>query len=206
MLILGNSFIGTSQIGGILKAMCAAGGQNTTVEAVSIGYATVSSYAEDGTFPELIRSGNYGIVLMCGFYNSDATEKLRHFVDACRASDTMLVIFPAHNESASVISSACSKWKDDAYVLDWKGEIDALIQYQGISRSDFCIDDQHQHSTPLAGFVGAHMIYRALYNRIPPAVSGLNMSTASARRYLGSYVDTGCFTKIDESEIYRFYP
>ena len=50
--------------------------------------------------------------------------------------------------------------------LSWKEEIDALIS-GGVRYDDMCMNDMHQHSTPLAGYVGAHLIYRNLFDKIP---------------------------------------
>lgn len=204
ILILGNSFINTSAIGSTLQAMCDAG-RGGSVDAVSIGYATVQSYVKNN--PEIltrISNREYGVVLMCGFYSGGDAEALRSVVEVCRRSGTLLGIFPAHNESDSVIQSACSRWKDDAVFLDWRGEINDLIRYEKISRSDFCINDQHSHSTPLAGFVGAHMIYRALYGEIPPAIDYGGMTTADAYRILGDYVDTGKIKNLPVKTVMRF--
>lgn len=203
VLILGNSFINSSQIGSILRSMIAAGGKTTSVEAVSRGYATVQSYVESGDYLTRIKNREYGVVFMCGFYSSGAEDSLESIVNVCKSSGTMLVIFPAHNESSSVITSACSKWKNDAYFLDWKGEISDLIKYTDATDTDMCIQDQHKHSTTLAGFVGAHMIYRAIYGEIPPSVANQSITTQEAREKLGSYVDSGSFVKIKESNIHR---
>lgn len=203
VLILGNSFIGTSMVGYTLQAMCDAGGKKVDIEAVSIGYATVQRYTEN--YPEYIRrisNGEFGAVLMCGFYSSVDVDALGAVRDACRKSGTVLAAFPAHNESESVVSSACRKW--DVICLDWKGEIDALIRYQKISRSEFCINDQHGHSKPLAGYVGAHMAYRALFGEIPPAIQDGGISTATARQTLGDYLQTGSIRRIPDDAVCWF--
>ncbi|MGM9683990.1 MAG: hypothetical protein ACI3XQ_10385 [Eubacteriales bacterium] len=203
VLILGNSFINSSQIGSILRSMIERGGKSTSVEAVSRGYATVQSYVESGDYLTRIQNREYGIVFMCGFYGSGAVDSLESIVNVCKSSGTMLVIFPAHNESSSVITSACNKWKNDAYFLDWKGEISDLIKYTDATDTDMCIQDQHKHSTALAGFVGAHMIYRAIYDEIPPSITNSAITTQSAREKLGRYVDIGGITKMEESMIHR---
>lgn len=191
VLILGNSFINSSRIGSILESMIQAGGKNTTVEAVSRGYASVQSYVESGDYLTRIQNGEYGVVFMCGFYSDGAVDSLESIVDVCRSSGTVLVIFPAHNESSRVIEKACSRWADDTLFLDWRGEINELIANTDATDMDMCIQDQHKHSTAMAGFVGAHMIYRAIYEDIPPDITTQAISTREARELLGSYVDTG---------------
>lgn len=199
ILILGNSFIGTSSIGNILSDMCP--GHN--INAISRGYATVSkTYAVDNSILSSIIYGEYDAVFLCGFYSQNDADALSEIVDVCKASATKLFVFPAHNENASVIKSAVSKY-DYPVFLDWKGEIDLLID-SGISYNDFCINDAHQHSLPLAGYVGAHMIYRTLFGKMPPDINYIgNIDQDYVDQKLGSYVDTGSIDIIKESDINR---
>ncbi len=181
ILILGNSFIGSSNIGEILQSMCRAGHKTRhEIVAVSRGYAEVSSSWSDYLTP--MRSGNYAAVFMCGFYGADDIPALQQYKDACDASDTPLVIFPAHNESTA---GQAAKAYPDLLYLNWKGEIDRLLR-TGIKLADFCIDDAHKHSTPLAGYVGAQMIYRAIYGEIPKPGSYGHLA-----EQLGDYANTG---------------
>lgn len=206
ILILGNSFINSSQVGSILDAMCQTGGSNVSIDAISRGYATVTSYVEGEDYLHRIEARNYGVVFMCGFYGSSDVTNFQYLVEVCKASNTLLVIFPAHNEQESLFQSAYSKWKDEknVFFLNWKGEIDDLIRYQDVDTWDFCKNDQHRHSTPLAGYVGAQMIYAALFGQLPPSISYGAMTTASARAYLGEYMDTGSIQVLSEQQIHRF--
>ena len=103
----------------------------------------------------------------------------------------MLVIFPAHNENATVIQRAIDS-DDTLYYLPWRDEINALIG-AGVDFWDMCINDMHKHSTPLAGYVGAHMIYRAIFGEVPGDVyisDEVNADTIKEK--LGeTYVTTG---------------
>ncbi len=146
----------------------------------SVGYAEVSH--SWGDYLPFMTAGRYAAVFMCGFYGADDVLALKQYKDACATSNTPLVIFPAHNESYG--DDAADSYPDLMY-LNWKGEIDHLIT-DGIQRSDFCIDDMHQHSTPLAGYVGAHMIYRAIYGEIPKCGAYSDLAAK-----LGDYADTG---------------
>lgn len=167
ILILGNSFINSSKIADQLNEMLSASGCPLSAEGISVGYATVESYSEDTRICAAIRSGEYSHVFQCGFYSKyESLDALGLMREHCRAADTNLVIFPAHNESETAPQLAAETYRDVAY-LDWKGEINALID-GGINKWEFCIDDQHKHSTPLAGYVGAHMIYRSLFHQAPP--------------------------------------
>lgn len=162
ILILGNSFVGTSRIGSIFQKMC---GTSLQVEAQSRGYARVTTYVQDAYVMNRIRSGDYAAVILCGLYDSGSVASLEHMVNACASSDTKLALFPAHNENASMIATARAMYPAVTF-LDWKGEIESLIN-KGIDQTHFCIADSHKHSTPLAGYVGAHMIYRAIFGKVP---------------------------------------
>ena len=180
ILILGNSFIATSNIGDLLSDMC---NGNAFIDARSRGNANVATFTGDGYTLNEIRSGNYAALFMCGFYSLNAVNEFEKIINACNASGTKIVIFPAHNESREAINSAIRKY-NNTILLDWKAEIDALIE-SGISKSYFCRDDSVSHSTPLAGYVGAHMIYRAIYGKVPPK------SKDSSFNVLGNYIYSG---------------
>ncbi len=185
ILILGNSFIGTSEIGNTLTTMLRQNDKGGTVTALSRGYATTSTYAYDNALLSRIRSGLYDVVFLCGFYDISEIGLIENILNACNRGGAALAFFPAHNESPSHVLAAL-----DLYpalpIIDWCGELNALISLKGVSRSLFCIDDAHQHSTPLAGYVGAHMIYRAIYGEVPDGFfAGIRLAP------LGSYVEDG---------------
>ena len=190
ILLLGNSFIGSSDIGEILTEMLQKNGKKNTAYAISRGYATVNTYASDESLLDEIRNGYYGIVFICGFYGQVEQEiaALGILKGACDASNTPLVIFPAHNENRGTISKAMETYPT-LKVLDWKAEVDALID-GGVAWNDMCVNDQHNHSKPLAGYVGAHMIYRALYGTVPTDTSSSILGSTLYK--LGSYPQTGC--------------
>ena len=196
ILILGNSFIGSSNIGRILQTMC---GDSMEVEAYSRGYAEVDTYTSDEFTMNNIRSGNYSAVFMCGFYSDSRAENFGEMVDACKQSSTKLAIFPAHNETRSVIEYISSKYPQ-IVVLDWKAEIDNHIA-NGVDYDLFCIDDAHRHSTSLAGYVGAHMIYRAVFNKIPKAKS-FEFVSKEEISLLGDYAQTGTIDFADKNSMY----
>ena len=199
ILIIGNSFINSSDIGNILSDMCR---DKHYVDAISIGYATVSkTYSVDEGILNRIKSGDVDALFICGFYSlSDATA-LSSIVYACEVSNTKLFVFPAHNENLSAIESAVSKY-DYPVFLDWKGEIDALID-NGVDYDEFCVQDTHKHSKPLAGYVGAHMIYRTLFGEFPPDTN-FSIDQKYVDEMLGDYVNTGTVDLIDEANIIRF--
>ena len=193
VLILGNSFVGSSKIGSILQKMC---GTSLSVEAQSRGYARITTYVQDESVMDRIRSGDYAAVILCGLYDLESVTNLEHMINACASSNTKLAIFPAHNENASLIGTA-GMLHPTALFLDWKGEINSLIS-SGIDETHFCIADSHKHSTPLAGYVGAHMIYRAIFGKIPAEKSYSEVSKSEIS-LLGDYASTGLvsFSKPD---------
>ncbi len=185
VLILGNSFVASSKVGSILQKMC---GTSLSVEAQSRGYARVTTYVQDESVMNRIRSGDFAAVILCGLYDSESLANLEHMVNACASSDTKLAIFPAHNEDLSMIRPASTMYSS-VVLLDWKGEIDSLIS-SGIDQTHFCIADSHKHSTPLAGYVGAHMIYRAIFGKVPAETSYSEVSRPEIA-LLGEYTSTG---------------
>ena len=193
VLILGNSFVSSSKVGSILQKMC---GTSLLVEAQSRGYARVTTYVQDESVMNRIRSGDYAAVILCGLYDSESLVNLEHMVNACASSNTKLAIFPAHNENLSMIRPVSTIYSS-VVLLDWKAEIDSLIS-SGIDQTHFCVADSHKHSTPLAGYVGAHMIYRAIFGKIP-AETVYSEVSRSEIALLGEYTSTGsvAFSKPD---------
>lgn len=190
ILILGNSFVGTSKIGDFLRNMIAVGGDGYTVTAVSVGYACIKTWTQTDTdYLNKIRAGEFAAVFQCGFYHSEDPGLFSDMVKACAASDTKLVIFPAHNENQSILNQAIAKFPE-VTVLNWKKDVAGLIS-SGVSKWDLCYDDQHLHSTPLAGYVGAHMIYRAVFGKIPGEITKAPLSMTEVKFKLGQYPATG---------------
>lgn len=196
VLILGNSFISTSKIGPILQKMC---GTKLSVEAQSRGYARITTYVQDESVMNRIRSGDYGAVILCGLYDLESVTNLEHMINACAESNTTLALFPAHNESNSLIGTA-GMLHPSVLFLDWKAEIESLIS-SGIDETHFCIADSHKHSTPLAGYVGAHMIYRAIFGKVPGETSFSEVSKAEIA-LLGNYRSTGSVVFTKEENTY----
>lgn len=185
ILILGNSFIGSSQIHNTLQKMC---GSAITVVAYGRGSADVGTYVNDQNVMSDIKGGNYSAVFMCGFYHEYSARYFEDIVDACKSSDTSLAIFPAHNEPRDVVYMACSKY-DYPVFLDWQNEIDLFIR-AGVRRSMLCANDYHGHSTPLAGYIGANMIYRALFGELPEENISYEFVSSNEISSLGDYQNT----------------
>ncbi len=188
ILVVGNSFVATSRIGEFLNDMLQTDGSRYYVDPISIGMANVTTFESDAFICNSIRSGTYSYVFLCGLYSDEAVRSVSTIQECCEASDTVLVLFPAHNESASAINKAKDAYSELLF-LDWKGEINALIA-SGVLYDDFCINDYHKHSTPLAGYVGAHMIYRKLFKKTPPTLSNFApLSERDVYSKLANYID-----------------
>ena len=189
LLMLGNSFIATSEIGRLLGSMFSKNGKTCTVNPISRGYATVQTFAEDAALLSSIRSGTYDAVFLCGLYSTSQVAHVATVKAACDESGTRLILLPAYNESRAAIELA-AKTYTTLPILDWKGEVETFIA-TGCDKWDFCIDDAHTHSTPLAGYVGAHMIYRGIYGQVPAAFPDGSVTEAKVDAVLGSYPSTG---------------
>ncbi len=195
ILILGNSFISSSQIGSYLNTMFAS--TDYRITAVSYGYACTHKDVWDDYIARVSR-GEYDVLLLCGFYDESDIYAADKFENACEAGNTTLVLFPAHNETTE---QSAINFNPDLPVLHWQDEIDMLMEKLNIDLWDFCVDDQHKHSTPLAGYVGAHMIYRALTGKIPPEGQNyIPMSRGEIQVKLGSYMTTGSVELFSDSE------
>ena len=174
--LFGNSFLynGFSGIGIILNDMFTQSKLNYTASAISIGNASITTYATSTdtvvkAAMNTIKRGDHSIVFMCGLYSDSDVENLQTIYDACKSSNTQLVIFPAHNENSPQLENAMAKYPD-LICLNWRDELDALIE-AGVAKSDFCEKDAHSHSKALAGYVGARMIYKSLFGEEPPRLS-----------------------------------
>jgi hypothetical protein len=189
ILILGNSFIGTSNIGDVLREMLRINGRSCTVTAISRGYARVETYIKDSALMERIRSGAYDAVFICGFYAAAEVQNLGILKEACDKSFTELILFPAHNENATHVATAMDTYPS-LICLHWKNEVERLIE-NGVDRWAMCINDSHKHSTTLAGYVGAHMIYRAIWGEIPTGEIQYGVSWDVIDSVLGDYAKTG---------------
>ena len=77
-----------------------------------------------------------------------------------------------------------------------------MINNKNISYDSFCINDEHKHSTSLAGYVGASMIYRSLFNEFPQELKYAPLTMDEVSSQLGDYVYEGLKIKEDEINVY----
>ena len=84
--------------------------------------------------------------------------------------------------------------------LEWKTEIDNFIN-GGVDKWALCYDDSYYHSTALAGYIGAHMVYRAIYGECPTELPTQAVSQYEIEHYLGDYSSTGQVRVVDASSL-----
>lgn len=171
ILILGNSFIASSQIGVCLQEIAGANRVSLMVDAISRGNAEVITYASDSEMLGKIKSGEYDVIFLCGFYQ-DMDAELVKIMNILPAS-TKLVIFPAHNESEHFPYYSRSL-HPELGLADWKGFISQMIN-DGIKTERFCVMDYYRHSNSLGGYAGACLIYSYLYKK---AADGKNVDNS----------------------------
>jgi len=202
ILILGNSFVGSSHVGDILREMMQKNGKDCTVTAIARGMASVGTYTGDPYMMNEIKNGSYDVVFICGFYSASEISHLYTLKSACDASGTKLALFPAHNEDANVVDTAASV-SSDIPLINWKKDIELLI-VNGVNIWDLCIDDYFLHSTPLAGYVGAHAIYRAMYGTPPTQPLSSSIDQSYVNEKLGEYVHTGLISYFPIESLHFF--
>lgn len=199
VVFIGNSFIGSSQVATIFKEMLSREGKSLTVTTRAYGGAQLADFADNTSLINEIKSGSFGTIFLCGFYGYSRTD-MQKIVDACALGDTTLVVFPAHNEYDSSIELAKKHFPDVVH-LNWKAEIDALIK-NGVDPLDMYVEDAHHHSTTLAGYVGAQMVYRAIFGEIPTKTISNTISTSYVTAKLGTYTSTGFIYTVSRDGIF----
>ena len=162
--IAGNSFVGYSEIAEQLRRMLNANGQNASAEGFSYPNITVAQIAADKQIMQTLCGGDYDVLFIgTAYYNEDVIA-LSAVEEACNASGTELVLFPAHNEGEHNTQRA---YRNTAVKLgNWKAVLDQLLA-EGVPESDLIYYDNVRHSKPLAGYCGAVMIYGMLYESAP---------------------------------------
>ncbi len=202
ILIAGNSFVGTSKIGYTLHDIVTASYKTLSVYHWSVGYARISTYIENVDFMNNVKNGDYDAIFMCGLYEDDKElDALDTLYSECERSDTQLIIFPAHNESKNMVRKAKNLFPE-LVLIDWKTEVEALIT-NGVDKWDMCVNDAHLHSTPLAGYVGAHMIYRAIFGENPKGYPTRYVTKQDVEEKLGNYINSPVVSIVKDEELIK---
>lgn len=179
IVAMGNSFTGHSRVAPILNEMLAGSGYSAID--ITIANSAATAFAKRDDILSRIESGEFCYVVQSGFYESiENITALEVIKAACDKSGTRLVVMPAHNEDDKIIRVASSKFHDVMFV-NWKAQLDSLIN-SGTPRSDLCTDDNVKHCKPLAGYVAAFMLYRNMFGKNPPAISGTNVPQSEVQK------------------------
>ncbi len=186
LYFVGNSFIGYSYIDSILEEMSEKSGYDLKIGWKWIPNSRIVDFSKDPGIMSRIKSGSYDAVFLCGMYAADDVDAIKDIVYACQASGVQLILLPAHNENASVIEMVQNKYPTIP-IINWKEELEALIG-EGRSFWSFCYNDGVNHSNKIAGYVGAHMIFRAIYGKNPSVTVSEYVSQGEVNGVLGSYV------------------
>ena len=196
-LILGTNYISPShsKIDSILANMLASRGDGYSLDTNYMNNANLSDIVNNNELLPKIQEGKYAYVFLCGFHEysniADIEKDLNTIIIACKEKNTGLILFPTFEESSAVITPIFKKY-ENLYCIDLKTEIENLINSgvgdnspTKLKRENFVTSDGY--STPLAGYVGAHMIYRNVFGSIPPALT----SDITDLTPLGDYPLTG---------------
>ena len=180
ILIMGNSFVGTSSVDFALRRLVEENGEDLEVETVSEGYANIGSLAAHLETNPGIKEGLYDAIFLCGVYGSDI-DPLKDYLDAVKDTKTKIILFPASNESPSDIIAAREKYPGTGYV-GWLDIVSELFRIEYFRLEAFVFMDEHLHLNEIGGYAGALMIYNYLYREAPK-------TEESEEYYLSSFGD-----------------
>ena len=162
--IAGNSFIGYSDVVQQLQRILNNNGKDATVHEYWYPNITITDFAHDAGKLDMLCGGDYDVLFINGAYTTGDADKLSVLEDACNASGTELVLFPAHNESGH--NPMLAYRNTNVKMAFWRDAIYKLLE-EGVPEADLIYYDGVLHSKPLAGYCGAVMIYGMLYETAP---------------------------------------
>ncbi|MDR3344306.1 MAG: hypothetical protein LBT21_01735 [Oscillospiraceae bacterium] len=189
VLILGNSFIGTSQVVSNLSAIAKQNGKAITVKAFAFSFASIETflvpqyewdmskmefgrgYTEDeiiySTVPEYSPAWlkEYDIVCVCGFFGGGFFY-LKKLMSYAQGGGTKFVIFPAANNYRWDAALSHKLYSDAGYV-GWYDIIHYLWDEQDFVFADLATDDGAEHTNERGGYAGAMAIYAYIYGELP---------------------------------------
>jgi hypothetical protein len=165
ILILGNSFVASSNIKYILDTLNSENKQKLEVTGESVGFYSVTKYYIHLADYPLITDGYYDVIFLCGIFGAEDYVNVEKFVQEIKNTKTKVVLFPAENEYPLGIEQA---FKDNKSIglAYWLKATNTLYQ-KGFSKLDLCINDEYMHTNQLGGYLGASMIYSYLFQKKP---------------------------------------
>lgn len=191
VLIFGNSFLDTSDLANSINELSQG---SIVAESIVIEDGQADDFLNDRWCMSRILSMEYDIVLLGGLYPDEKNIKAANTIfSVCSAENIDFAIMPAHNEDRETIKKTLEYYGSGSLMklLDWKNEIESLIE-SGISIDYFCNDNPDKNSTPLAGYVGANMIYRAIFGKAPTYDMSAKILSSNELKILHDYLDKGC--------------
>ena len=114
--------------------------------------------------------------------------------NACRDGNTKLILLPSFEDDINVIQTILEKF-DNTFILNLKGELNNLIDSsigtdKVLTNSDLINADNR--FTKHAGFITAHLIYRNIFGKIPPAINSVELAyTDIQSKFAESYLTSG---------------
>lgn len=184
ILVLGNSFIWTSDVDGQLLELASANGVRLEVTRHAVGYSQAAGHYQDifvqQLYPEVFEN-YYDVILLQTIYQFNDYLAVGDFLTAMDryGIEAQLLLFPAENEGGYAENAKADYPK--ARLANWKQLLFEVKYNLGFGNA-LNFDDDIQHSSPLAGFAGAVLLYYRMFAELPDA-------TELADRMLGAYYD-----------------
>ena len=205
ILILGGNSISEdyAKITSFLNSMCNTAGENNfKFEIITKSKSNaLSAFANDDQLLNKIKSGEYTYIFQNGFDtsntsfgNMDDNGFFTKIYNACRDGNTKLILLPSFEDDINVIQTILEKF-DNTFILNLKGELNNLIDSsigtdKVLTNSDLINADNR--FTKHAGFITAHLIYRNIFGKIPPAINSVELAyTDIQSKFAESYLTSG---------------
>ncbi len=181
ILIVGDEAMAASRVADFLGDLLADSGY--TAELVTLGEAGVKNVTFQGELVQKLLGKDYAYFFLAGLYDDVDISSLSNVLSLCTRSQTKAALFPSYGENRQAIDAVKTVYEGER-ILDWKAEMEELMG-RGIPESAFRKEDGS--STLLAGYVGAHMIYRNLFQAAPPALRNAPLSMGEITATLSDY-------------------
>ena len=172
ILILGNSFIWTSNVERPLKSILEENGVQATVDWQAKGYWRVQLHYDDifGAKDELplVKAGYYDVIILQTIYDFTDARYVANFVEELESRElsTRIVLFPAENEASYSVEYAKTNNRDVG-LANWQGLIHKLWYQEGFPQNSLAMPDEIRHANELAGYAGAVLLYCRLFGELP---------------------------------------
>ena len=191
ILVLGNSFIWTSDVDGQLLELASANGVRLEVTRHAVGYSQAAGHYQDifvqQLYPEVFEN-YYDVILLQTIYQFNDYLAVGDFLTAMDryGIEAQLLLFPAENEGGYAENAKADYPK--ARLANWKQLLFEVKYNLGFGNA-LNFDDDIQHSSPLAGFAGEEFVGYVGRHR-EGSVGLLNVFPQYRRRGYGQELET----------------